>query len=194
MQADTSTNHPQPNPGSPKPAPQRRPLALRAGDGYLSVWAEERDRIVSGDLRLEGVEGRVTMSEELGDFLLASRSTDDGLHIVFAGAAAVAGPGELLRVYGVGPAGARLTQAAFNNGRIEGQTSGERADSVPVAFALHANAPNPFNPETAIRFDLQAAGRVSLRIYDVTGQVVRSLIDAYQTHSSAEPPALRSLG
>jgi hypothetical protein len=41
---------------------------------------------------------------------------------------------------------------------------------------LHC-APNPFNPVTSIRFDLAEQSHVSLRIYDVAGRLVRTLID-----------------
>jgi flagellar hook assembly protein FlgD len=44
--------------------------------------------------------------------------------------------------------------------------------------ALHPNVPNPFNPVTRIAFDLARDGHVSLRIYDVGGRLVRTLIDA----------------
>ena len=43
--------------------------------------------------------------------------------------------------------------------------------------ALHANVPNPFNPMTVIPFDLAQTGPVSLRIYDVAGHLVRTLLD-----------------
>ncbi len=43
---------------------------------------------------------------------------------------------------------------------------------------LHQNVPNPFNPMTVIRFDLARSGRVQLRIYDVAGRLVRTLVDA----------------
>jgi hypothetical protein len=47
----------------------------------------------------------------------------------------------------------------------------------PARTALHPNVPNPFNPLTTIRFDLARPGRVELRIYDVAGHVVRTLVD-----------------
>lgn len=40
--------------------------------------------------------------------------------------------------------------------------------------ALKANYPNPFNPETHIRYDLPKASKVSIVIYDITGREVRS--------------------
>ena len=49
--------------------------------------------------------------------------------------------------------------------------------AVPTKFALHGAAPNPFNPTTTIRFDIGAATHVSLRIYDVSGRVVRTLVE-----------------
>jgi hypothetical protein len=48
---------------------------------------------------------------------------------------------------------------------------------VPVRFALSPNAPNPFNPVTTIRFGLDRAGAVSLRVYDVRGALVRTLAE-----------------
>ena len=47
---------------------------------------------------------------------------------------------------------------------------------VPVRFALGDNYPNPFNPMTRISFDLPVASGVLLRIYDVRGSVVRTLV------------------
>lgn len=52
--------------------------------------------------------------------------------------------------------------------------------TVPTEFALQQNYPNPFNPRTQIRYDLSAAGQVSLTIYDILGTQVRSLVNAYQ--------------
>ena len=42
---------------------------------------------------------------------------------------------------------------------------------------LHQNSPNPFNPQTMIRFELASAMRVRLSIFDVHGRLVRKLID-----------------
>lgn len=54
--------------------------------------------------------------------------------------------------------------------------------SAPLQFALHQNVPNPFNPVTAIQYDVPASGgRVTLKIYDVSGRLVRTLVDAEET-------------
>jgi hypothetical protein len=49
--------------------------------------------------------------------------------------------------------------------------------SIPERYALLPCSPNPFNPWTKIAFDLPRPGVVSLRIYDVTGRLVRSMLD-----------------
>ena len=62
----------------------------------------------------------------------------------------------------------------------------EDRGSFPSEFKLNQNYPNPFNPSTTISFSLPTAERVSLKIYDVCGREVASLIDGEMsagTHS-----------
>jgi hypothetical protein len=48
---------------------------------------------------------------------------------------------------------------------------------LPVKYALHQAYPNPFNPMTAIKFDLPEDGLATIRIYNLLGQQVRTLVD-----------------
>jgi hypothetical protein len=50
----------------------------------------------------------------------------------------------------------------------------------PAEFELYQNYPNPFNPETEIKYALNKAGHVSLQIYNVLGEKVKTLLDRYQ--------------
>jgi FlgD Ig-like domain len=49
----------------------------------------------------------------------------------------------------------------------------------PVPDVLFQNAPNPFNPETTIRYSVSTAGKTAIRIYSVSGALVRTLVDRY---------------
>ena len=50
-------------------------------------------------------------------------------------------------------------------------------NNLPEAFVLHQNYPNPFNPETTIKYELQGAGHVTIKIYDLTGRLVKVLVN-----------------
>jgi len=50
----------------------------------------------------------------------------------------------------------------------------ELIDVTPTEYALHENYPNPFNPTTTLRFDLPEVSDVTLTIYNMLGQKVRT--------------------
>lgn len=49
--------------------------------------------------------------------------------------------------------------------------------TIPNQYKLYNNYPNPFNPSTRIVFDIPRNEIVSLRIFDINGQLVRTLVD-----------------
>ncbi len=57
----------------------------------------------------------------------------------------------------------------------------DNTEILPTSFALNQNYPNPFNPVTHIVFDIPAnwTASVTLRIYNVQGQLVQTLVDGY---------------
>jgi len=48
---------------------------------------------------------------------------------------------------------------------------------LPAAMALDQNYPNPFNPKTTIAFNLDRTGPVKLQVFDVSGRLVRTLVN-----------------
>ncbi len=69
-------------------------------------------------------------------------------------------------------AGSQLTQSAV--GVRENAT-------VPLDFTLEQNYPNPFNPSTEINYSIPEDAGVNISLFSVTGQLIKTLVDEYQS-------------
>jgi hypothetical protein len=78
--------------------------------------------------------------------------------------------------YGVGIESADLRGA--ENEPLDVDIEGlESSSEAPMRFRLCQNAPNPFNPVTKIAYEVPQESAVAVRIYDVSGRLVRTLVD-----------------
>ena len=66
------------------------------------------------------------------------------------------------------------------DGQFEYSNQIEVTIAAPKVFALMQNHPNPFNPATAINYALPAAGHVTLKIYNLIGKEVATLVNGVQ--------------
>jgi hypothetical protein len=63
---------------------------------------------------------------------------------------------------------------------VEGPTGTDPPADIPPVYFLANNYPNPFNPVTTITYGIDGRTPVTLRIYDVAGRLVRTLVNAVQ--------------
>lgn len=90
----------------------------------------------------------------------------------------------MFTAHSVGTAEIKATSGTLtttNSGTItvSSQTFVEN-DIAPNAYSLSQNFPNPFNPSTTIQYSLVNAGMVSLKVYNVVGQEVATLVNDRQ--------------
>jgi hypothetical protein len=64
---------------------------------------------------------------------------------------------------------------------------------LPNSFDLFQNYPNPFNPTTKIKYNLSSSGFVTLTIYDLLGEKVKTLVNKTQNTGQYEVTADLSL-
>ncbi len=67
-----------------------------------------------------------------------------------------------------------------NGGLITGVENHSLTNNIPDNYKLSQNYPNPFNPSTKISFTILKPGIVSLKVYDILGKEVATLVNEFQ--------------
>ncbi len=62
----------------------------------------------------------------------------------------------------------------------DGPTDAVKENTIPIEYYLYQNYPNPFNPSTVINYQLPAACYVSLKVFDVLGNEVATLVNEFK--------------
>ena len=126
------------------------------------------------------------MSSPMADVFFWSNATSRGVQVdaaVLGTDVTIGGSGDVVlltfqvldETYAVDFASAELRGAA--NEDLTAELEGLSSEGVPVAFKLVQNAPNPFNPVTKVAYHVPSESRVTIRVFDVTGRLVTTLVD-----------------
>jgi len=67
--------------------------------------------------------------------------------------------------------------AVYKEGGVVTSVKEKTNKNIPEEFTLFQNYPNPFNPSTVISYQIASAGKVSLKVYDMLGREVATLVN-----------------
>ncbi len=117
---------------------------------------------------------------------MASHSTGNEVRVALAGTQPLSRDGEwvIVRFEALRPtAGSaaslvHISSFLLNEANIATSAEDQSGLQTPTSFDLGQNYPNPFNPSTTVRFQLPAASRVTLKIFDVLGREVATLVQS----------------
>jgi len=128
----------------------------------------------------------VSTSEILSGYYWMKSINPGEVRIAFAGTIPLHGKGELLYIEfeslpSAGKSQSPIILAEVNFGeRVQVIKAHGSVEVLPTETALLANYPNPFNPDTWIPFLLAEPAEVTITIFSVTGQVVRTMALGYR--------------
>jgi len=138
-----------------------------------------------GSLRYKSIE-KSTLSE---NFMLVANGEETGkVHIAMAGAKGIETDGDIIRlIFEIVDQSVEsaidITRAYANDLEVTNLTRGhvnfadQSQTMIPDRFNLDQNYPNPFNPETIIAYQLPETRNVVLKIYNVLGDEICTLVD-----------------
>ncbi|MDD5363650.1 MAG: T9SS type A sorting domain-containing protein [Ignavibacteria bacterium] len=130
-------------------------------NGYLAVFDDSTGNLITSTIYLSPWTQFVKPQNAMGTF---GGTTLNGNWVLTVADGAATNTG---RILGWG--------LRFNNSVIVGQNNISK--NVPEKYKLYQNYPNPFNPKTNIKFDLPANTFVKLKIYNILGAEVATLVN-----------------
>lgn len=132
----------------------------------------------------------VTSTSLTKDFVIVSNIENGKVRIAMANTEAISMGGQILTLEAEVKQDANsisftISNILLNDRSISKVTSvGGTIAEVPETYQLLQNYPNPFNPTTTIEYRLPQNGFVELKIYDITGREVKTLVSEQQTAGS----------
>jgi len=120
------------------------------------------------------------LSEYTKDFLVETEQKDDGvLYVAIAGSKNLNEKAELISLRfektGNNVIDINLVSAFLNETNVDAISNVNK--NLPNKFEIYQNYPNPFNPETNIHYQIPKESKVVLKIYNILGQEVKTLVD-----------------
>jgi hypothetical protein len=165
-------------------------LGEQGTNAVLSVNIDDATDIVSTGITMSYDPNvlkplKVSTADLTSGYMIADNIADNQIRIALAGGKPLSGSGSLANIdfqmiKTVGDnaiSSVSISGVQLNGGRIRATTESQISTrSIPKVFALSQNYPNPVSGATDIRYQLPVTCKVDLKIYNLTGRLVRTLV------------------
>ena len=166
--------------------------SLDGGNSWNIVYSNSahdalyRVNIVGGNLVSVGDNGKILVSQDMGENWQESTSgiTTDLYCLNFADDLTGYSAGENGVMLKTIDGGFTWENMVYTLHKLEHRSSVINGNVTADNFKLEQNYPNPFNPETKINFYSPVNGNTSLKVFDVTGKVVATLVNGFKNAGS----------
>ena len=146
-------------------------ISTVSGSNVILNWSTSRENNNSGfDIERSEIKGQSTNDWRKVGYIAGNGNTSENSFYQFTDRGLSQGK----YIY-------RLKQTDFNGNFAYHNLSNEVIVGSPDKFSLSQNYPNPFNPSTKINYDLPFDAKVSLKIFDMTGREVATLVNEFKT-------------
>ncbi|MBK9737118.1 MAG: T9SS type A sorting domain-containing protein [Saprospiraceae bacterium] len=85
-----------------------------------------------------------------------------------------------ITVNGVSDLSGNLISINHNTSEYTVPASNTDDEKIPTEFLLSQNYPNPFNPSTVIKYQLPVTSQISIKVFDLLGNEVSTLVDEFK--------------
>jgi len=146
-------------------------VSLGAANGVQITWVSQSESNLVGYQVYRGTSDRLAEARKLDDFVPATNTSQQQVYVIFDREYLPSG------TYYYWLEHLEMDGGSHYHGPVslELGDNGPSTPELPVIKGISSIYPNPFNPETNIRFGLSEASGFKLRIYNARGQLVRDL-------------------